>query len=64
MEMIYDESKAAMPREATALNATVLPILIRARRQDMQKEVKIAFKGMSQPGLTFTDSLSNAEIPE
>lgn len=44
--------------ETMALKATLLPRLISERRQVITKETKTAFRGMSQPGRTLSDSRS------
>lgn len=51
--MMYEERRAAVPNDAMALNATVLPILMRDKRHVMQKETKTALTGISRPGLTY-----------
>lgn len=52
IETIYDEMRAATPREAMALNAVVEPMLIRDNRIVIMKETRTEFKGISQPGRT------------
>lgn len=51
--MRYEEMRAATPRETRALKATLEPMLIRERRQQMQKVTRMEFRGMSQPGRTL-----------
>jgi hypothetical protein len=54
IEAMYEEMSAAVPREAMALKATVLPIFMRERRMVMQKEMRTELSGMSQPGRTYS----------
>lgn len=51
MEIEYDVKSALTLSDKMALKATSLPRLIRDNRQVMMNETKIAFRGMSQPGL-------------
>ena len=63
MEMMYEEIRDAVPREAMALKATVEPMLIRERRIVMRKEINTAFNGMSHPGRTWkADQYLHADI--
>jgi hypothetical protein len=53
MEMMYEERRDARLSETTALKATELPMLMRARRQTMTNVTATALRGISQPGLTY-----------
>jgi hypothetical protein len=52
MEMMYEDNKAQVPRDAIELKATVLPMLIIERPIEKQKETMTELRGMSQPGWT------------
>ena len=52
MLMMYDERRAHVPKDATELKATVLPMLIRDSPIAMAKDTRTLFRGMSQPGRT------------
>lgn len=52
MQMMYEDKSAAVPSDAIALNATVLPILIRDSRHVIVKDAITALTGISRPGLT------------
>ena len=52
METMYEEMRAAVPREAMALKATLEPMLIKERRTVMKKDIITEFRGISQPGRT------------
>jgi hypothetical protein len=58
MEMMYEERRAAVPRDMMALKARDDPILIRERRETMAKLTHKAFKGTVKVGLTC-ESLVN-----
>jgi hypothetical protein len=58
MEMMYEERRAAVPRDMMALKATDDPILTRERRETMAKLTHKAFKGTVKVGLTC-ESLVN-----
>lgn len=47
---------AAVPREATALNARLEPMLIMERRTVIAKETMTAFNGISHPGRTYREN--------
>lgn len=47
MEMMYDDNMETMPIERIALKATLLPRLIRERREATVKMTKVALSGMS-----------------
>lgn len=50
--MMYEEWRAAVPRDMMALKATDDPILVRERRETMAKLMHNAFKGTMKVGLT------------
>jgi hypothetical protein len=52
MENWYEHVKAAIVKEAMALNATYEAMLIRASNTVQAKDMSTAFSGMFQPGLT------------
>jgi hypothetical protein len=55
---MYELRIAPTVRETMALKATELPRLMRERRQVIIKEMATAFRGMSQPGRTWSSCVS------
>lgn len=52
IETMYEDRRAAVPREAIALKAVDEPMLIKERRIVIRKETITEFNGISQPGRT------------
>lgn len=55
-------SRAFVPMEEMALNAAVLPMLIKDRSEVQQNVTMTALNGMFQPGLTYSIIISLLHI--
>ncbi len=53
MDTRYDDNRAHNPREVIWLNAIVEPMLIKEKAEAMKVVVMTAFKGISQPNVTW-----------
>lgn len=55
MEIMYEDSRATVPRAVSWLKAIVEPKEMLTRRIEMTVVASTAFRGMSQPGRTYEE---------